>query len=54
MSTDPVCGMSVNPAKAAGTFSFEGRTYYFCSGNCLAKFKQKAGKNLAKARERHG
>lgn len=39
MATDPVCGMNVDPAKASGSFAFEGKTYYFCSSHCLAKFK---------------
>jgi Cu+-exporting ATPase len=37
--TDLVCGMSVDPATAAGSFEYDGRTYYFCSTNCLSKFK---------------
>lgn len=28
---DPVCGMSVDPATAAGKSEFKGKTYYFCS-----------------------
>jgi len=39
MAADPVCGMSVDPAKAAGSFAFEGRTYHFCSQHCLSAFK---------------
>jgi P-type Cu+ transporter len=35
---DPVCGMTVNPATAAGTFDYKGETYYFCSQSCLRKF----------------
>ena len=35
---DPICGMTVDPAKAAGTFNHEGKTYYFCSKGCLQKF----------------
>ena len=37
---DPVCGMSVDPAKAAGSHSHGGRTYYFCSRGCIEKFKK--------------
>ena len=40
MPTDPVCGMSVDPAKAAGSFALEGKTYYFCSQQCLSAFKR--------------
>jgi Cu+-exporting ATPase len=36
---DPVCGMAVDPATAAGKFDYEGETYYFCHPNCLRKFK---------------
>jgi Cu+-exporting ATPase len=35
---DPVCGMSVDPAKAAASCEFEGKTYYFCHPGCLARF----------------
>src|SRR5260370_15015044 len=37
--TDPVCGMQVDPAKAAGSFEHKGTTYYFCGLRCLEKFK---------------
>jgi len=36
---DPVCGMSVDPAKAAGSVEHNGTAYYFCSQKCLASFK---------------
>ncbi|HET9530541.1 MAG TPA: heavy metal translocating P-type ATPase [Blastocatellia bacterium] len=36
---DPVCGMTVEPASAAGSFEHEGKTYYFCSQSCLQKFR---------------
>ena len=35
---DPVCGMTVDPARAAGSSHFEGATYYFCSASCKRKF----------------
>ena len=35
---DPICGMTVDPAKAAGSYQHEGETYYFCSKGCLQKF----------------
>ena len=37
---DPVCGMTVDPAQAAGSHQYEGRTYYFCSQGCLEKFRE--------------
>ena len=37
---DPVCHMRVDPESAAGSFEFEGQTYYFCARHCLHKFTQ--------------
>jgi Cu+-exporting ATPase len=39
MATDPICGMTVNPASAAGKHEYKDQTYYFCSQRCLAKFR---------------
>jgi P-type Cu+ transporter len=36
---DPVCGMEVKPETAAGSFSYQGRDFYFCSKGCLERFK---------------
>jgi Cu+-exporting ATPase len=36
---DPVCGMSVDPATAEHHVERDGRTYYFCSAKCRAKFE---------------
>ena len=36
---DPVCGMTVNPETAAGSFAHGGNHYYFCSKHCLEKFR---------------
>jgi Cu+-exporting ATPase len=38
MEKDVVCGMQVEPAKAAGSSAYQGMTYYFCSPGCKAKF----------------
>lgn len=38
-AVDPVCGMTVNPASAAGSFEYDAQTYYFCSKGCLDKFR---------------
>ena len=35
---DPVCGMRVDPARSAGTFEHEGKSYYFCNPRCREKF----------------
>src|SRR5437870_5285311 len=39
LATDPVCGMSVDPAHAAGSTVHQGQTYYFCSTHCLHQFE---------------
>ena len=51
MALDPVCGMTVDPARAAGQFEHDGTTYYFCSKGCLAKFAADPQKYLSGTRE---
>ena len=36
--SDPVCGMTVEPGRAAAKAEHEGRVYYFCSTHCHDKF----------------
>src|SRR5580765_7956343 len=36
---DPVCGMTVDPERAAGSFDYHGQTCFFCSVGCLNKFQ---------------
>ena len=36
--TDPVCGMRIDPAHAAGVRTFESLTFHLCSHGCLLKF----------------
>ena len=36
---DPVCGMTVQPATAAGSYEYQGKTYHFCATSCLSKFR---------------
>jgi xanthine dehydrogenase accessory factor len=38
-ATDPICGMSVDVARAQHTLEQEGTTYYFCGPGCLRKFE---------------
>ncbi len=38
VETDPVCGMKVNTATAAGMHEHAGTTRYFCSPRCREKF----------------
>jgi P-type Cu+ transporter len=35
---DPVCGMTVDPAKAAGSREQHGQIYHFCSNGCAERF----------------
>jgi len=48
MSIDPVCGMSVHPATAAGHAEYKGQTYHFCSQHCVHAFKADPGKYLGR------
>jgi Cu+-exporting ATPase len=43
---DPVCGMTVDPQRAAGSSTYQGKTYYFCSKGCVAKFEADPEKYL--------
>src|SRR5579872_5910970 len=36
---DPVCGMTVDPASAAGSYEYGGKKWYFCNVRCLEKFR---------------
>jgi class 3 adenylate cyclase/YHS domain-containing protein len=38
LPVDPVCRMAVEPGHAAGTLSYEGVEYSFCSLGCVEKF----------------
>ena len=49
IAEDPVCGMTVNPDTAAGSFEYQGQTYYFCSTHCLNKFREDPERYLNKA-----
>ncbi len=37
--TDPVCGMKVDPAKAAASMQYAGAEFYFCGVSCATKFR---------------
>jgi len=43
---DPICGMDVNPATAAGSDIHDGQTYYFCSAHCLAEFRADPARHI--------
>ena len=45
---DPVCGMEIDPAKAAGSSEIEGQTHYFCNLNCKESFDAEPEKYATK------
>jgi Cu+-exporting ATPase len=47
-AVDPVCGMTVKPNSAAGSYEYHGQTYYFCSTHCLHRFRDDPQKFLNK------
>jgi P-type Cu+ transporter len=46
-TTDPVCGMQVNPATSKHRFQHAGTTFHFCSAGCRTKFEADPAKYLA-------
>jgi P-type Cu+ transporter len=46
MEKDPVCGMSVEPLRAAAQEEHDGKNYFFCSGGCATKFRTGPAKYL--------
>src|SRR6516162_5541889 len=44
---DPVCGMMVDPEKAARKVEHHGKMYYFCSSRCAERFQNEPEKFLA-------
>jgi Cu+-exporting ATPase len=49
---DPVCGMTVDPHTAAGSYDYKGTTYYFCNPSCLVRFKKDPESYLEPPEER--
>jgi YHS domain-containing protein len=47
-AVDPVCGMTVDPAKTPHRHTHEGHEYFFCSGGCRGKFIADPAKYLRK------
>src|SRR3977135_3328356 len=47
MEKDPVCGMTVDPARAKATYEHAGKTYYFCCRGCQEKFSAEPAKYLS-------
>lgn len=55
---DPVCGMDVETATAAGRTEYKGQTYYFCGPNCKKQFdlspQQYLGQSARSPKTGHG
>lgn len=49
LALDPVCGMTVDPNRAAGSYEYQGTTYYFCSTHCLHRFRENPEQFLVKS-----
>ena len=47
MTKDPVCGMEVEPTRAAATSEYRGETIYFCAPGCKRAFDQDPERYLA-------
>ena len=47
---DPVCGMMVDPKRSV-SFTHGGEAWYFCCGNCLAKFRSDPATYSAKVQD---
>ena len=57
LTRDPVCGKEVDTLRARAVGIFGGATYYFCSAECKAKFKdprQTPSVSVAVERRRSG
>jgi Cu+-exporting ATPase len=46
MAVDPICGMEVDEERAAATYEYEDKTYYFCAVACKERFAQSPEKYL--------
>ena len=47
MAVDPVCKMTVEPARAAAQSTYRGQTYYFCAVGCKQQFDKEPEKYLS-------
>jgi Cu+-exporting ATPase len=47
---DPVCGMMIDSESAAAQSTFQDRTYYFCSQQCLRDFEAQPDRYVESAK----
>ena len=48
MAKDPVCGMDVDPKKAAAQSNYKSQTIYFCAVRCKQAFDANPEQYLSK------
>ena len=48
VTIDPICGMTVDPARAKASYEYNGKLYYFCCSHCMEKFIQNPEQYLKK------
>jgi Cu+-exporting ATPase len=48
-TTDPVCGMTVDPSRSPHSLEHEGQRYFFCCAACLDRFRQDPRRYLVPA-----
>src|SRR5258707_15884294 len=53
MARDPVCGMTVDPEKAAAQVDLDGETYFFCAKGCAQEFSANPERYLDQAPAAH-
>jgi YHS domain-containing protein len=49
MAQDPVCKMTVVETAPAATTEYKGKTYYFCSTGCKARFEKEPDKYITES-----
>ena len=49
IAKDPVCGMDIETATAAGQTEHSGQTYYFCGSKCKDKFDRDPAQYLGES-----
>ncbi|MEM2959566.1 MAG: copper-translocating P-type ATPase [Candidatus Jordarchaeaceae archaeon] len=52
ITTDPVCGMKVEPGEAAGKVEYKGYVFYFCSEEHEEEFKKNPEKYFSKVKQK--
>jgi YHS domain-containing protein len=51
MVKDPVCGMEVEEGKAAATYEYKGKKFYFCAAGCKDRFSKDPEKFIGKEKK---